>query len=314
MLRVGLVGVGGISGAHIPAWEAMEDVELVALCDIRSEQMEKYKETKRCYMDIQDMLDNEQLDILDICLPTYMHADVSITAMNRGIHVICEKPISLNEDDVKRVYATAASNNVCFMVAQVLRFWSEYDVIKKLYENGTYGKLLSGNMSRLGNFPRWSWDDWMKDECRSGLVSFDLHIHDLDFMVYAFGKPMQIIKNRCKRLDQDYISNIYKYNDFFITTEAAWYAADFPFHASFRFQFEEAVVEWKDGKLIAYPLEGEPIELMKQETTTEGVINLTDMGPYANEIRYFTDCVLSSKKAEKIQPEELETVLQLLCE
>ena len=125
MLKVGLIGVGGISGSHIPAWDAMEDTELAALCDIRPERMEPYPD-KRHYTDLDEMLEKEELDILDICLPTYLHVDFAIKAMQRGIHVICEKPISLKEEDVDRAYRTARENNVCFMVAQVLRFWPEY--------------------------------------------------------------------------------------------------------------------------------------------------------------------------------------------
>ena len=103
MLKVALVGVGGISGAHIPAWEKREDAELTAICDIRPEQMEKYPE-KRHYTDFDEMLEKEEIDILDICLPTYLHADFSVKAMEKGINVICEKPISLKKEDVKRVY------------------------------------------------------------------------------------------------------------------------------------------------------------------------------------------------------------------
>ena len=109
MLRVGLVGVGGISGVHIPAWEAMEDVELVALCDVRPEQMQNHAD-KHCYTDYSLMLQNEKLDIVDICLPTYLHADYAIAAMNKGIHVLCEKPISLKLEDVQRVYGSACAS------------------------------------------------------------------------------------------------------------------------------------------------------------------------------------------------------------
>lgn len=312
MLKVGLIGVGGISGAHIPAWDAMEDVQLVALCDVRPEQLKAYTHTKHCYTDMKEMLDNEELDILDICLPTYLHAEVSIAAMNRGIHVICEKPISLKEEDVKRVYAAAQQNNVCFMVAQVLRFWQEYEVLKEIYDKGTYGKLLSGAMYRLGTCPRWSWDGWMKDENRSGLVPFDLHIHDLDFMVYAFGEPQRVVKSRARRPEQDFMIATYHYKDFFIHAEASWYAGNYPFQCSFRFQFEEAVVEWKDGKLMAYPTEGDPVALMGQAETADGVINLSDLGPYAREIRYFTDCVKAGVPADRVKPAELETVLRLI--
>ena len=99
MLKVALVGVGGISGTHIPAWDSMEDVELVALCDIRPEQMTSYQD-KRCYTDFKEMLEKETIDILDICLPTYMHTEYSIMAMEKGIHVICEKPVSLQKEDI----------------------------------------------------------------------------------------------------------------------------------------------------------------------------------------------------------------------
>lgn len=64
MLKVGLIGVGGISSAHIPAWDAMPDAELVALCDVRPEQMKDYESTKHCYTDAVEMLDKEQLDKL----------------------------------------------------------------------------------------------------------------------------------------------------------------------------------------------------------------------------------------------------------
>ena len=131
MLKIALVGVGGISGAHIPAWDEMENAELVALCDIRPERMEQY-ENKKHYTDFDEMLDNEEIDILDICLPTYLHAEYAIKAMERGIHVISEKPISMNADDIDRVYETAKKNNVKFMVAQVLRFWPEYELLKEI--------------------------------------------------------------------------------------------------------------------------------------------------------------------------------------
>ena len=311
MLKVGLVGVGGISGAHIPAWEAMEDTELVAICDVRPERMDPYP-NKRHYVDFDDMLQNEELDILDICLPTYLHADFAIKAMERGIHVICEKPISLKAEDVERVYATARKMNVKFMVAQVLRFWPEYELIKELHDSQKYGRLLSGHMSRLGQCPKWSWDNWMKDETRSGLVPYDLHVHDLDFMVYAFGNPENVQSLRSKRPEQDYISATYEYPDFFVTAEASWYAAPLPFGAGFRFQFEEALITYTDGKCMIYQNDGTIVDLSTKAEGDTGVINLPKSNAYANEIRYFTDCVIADTFPEKVKPEELKSVINIL--
>lgn len=311
MLKIALVGVGGISGAHIPAWEAMKETELVAICDIRPKCMEKYPEKHR-YTDFEDMLEKEDIDILDICLPTYLHADFAIEAMKRGIHVICEKPISLKEEDVTRIYATAREMNVKFMVAQVLRFWPEYELIKEIYDTRKYGKLLAGYMSRLGAYPKWSWDNWMKDSARSGLVPYDLHVHDLDFMIYTFGKPANVQSHRSKRPEQDYVSVTYEYEDFFITAEASWYAAPLPFQAGFRFQFEEALITYVDGKCTIYKNDDSIVDYVSGAIGDTGSINLPKSDAYANEIRYFTECVLSDKFPEKIKAEELKTAISIL--
>ena len=264
MLKIALAGVGGISGAHIPAWEAMEDAELVALCDIRPEQMEKYPD-KRHY-----------------------------------------------EEDVDRAYRTARENNVCFMVAQVLRFWPEYEALKRIYDEKTYGRLLSGSMTRLGCYPKWSWDGWMMDEKRSGLVPFDLHIHDLDFMIYGFGKPKEKTVFRSKRPEQDFINAVYEFDGFFITSQASWYASPYPFKAQFLFQFENAVVAFEDGKMTVYERDGKIFSPIGESVSDTGNIGLPASDAYANEINYFADCVRTGKDPEKVKPDELETVIDIL--
>lgn len=313
MLKVGLVGVGGISGAHISAWNSMTDVQLVALCDIRPEMLEKYPE-KHHYTDLDEMLEKETLDILDICLPTWLHVDVAVKAMEKGIHVLCEKPISLHAQDVDRAYSTAEKMGVQFMVAQVLRFWPEYVLLKEIFDSKKYGKLLSGYMSRLGVRPNWSWDGWMMDESRSGLVPYDLHVHDLDFMVYAFGEPTAVQKHRCQLPNQDYISAVYEYPGFFITAETSWYAAPLPFAAGYRFQFEEALITYVNGVCTVYQNDGAILDLSAAASNhvDTGSINLIQSDAYAAEIRYFTDCVLRGQAPDRVKPAELKTVINIL--
>lgn len=309
MLNVALVGIGGISEVHIPAWNSMAETKLVALCDIRPEQMEKYENVNK-YTDFDEMLSKEQIDILDICLPTYLHVEYAIKAMKNGINVVCEKPISLNYDDVKRVYETANKYNVKFMVAQVLRFWSEYEFVKELIDTKKYGELLSGSMQRLSICPDWSFDGWMTDENRSGLVPFDLHIHDLDFLVYALGKPTQIRSFRSKRPEQDVIEVLYDFNGAVINCEATWYAGKIPFNANFRFQFEKAVVIYADGKLTVYTDNGKTFGGGEGEVSN--TLGLPKTDAYAEELRYFTDCVKNNSFPAIVKPEELEEVISIL--
>lgn len=309
MLKVGLVGCGGISGAHVPGWKALEDCEIVAVCDVRQEMMDKYPGPRQ-YLNFDEMLEKEELDIVDICLPTYLHPDYAIKAMEKGINVLCEKPISLNRDDVERVYAAAEKNKVKFMVAQVLRFWPEYEKVKEFYDNKTYGKLLCGRMQRLGNTPKWSWDGWMQDEKRSGYVPFDLHIHDLDWIVYTFGAPKNHTVYRNQRVEQDHLTVTYEFENFYINTEACWNWAPTPFSAGFRFQFEEAVVEYS-GDMTVYQNDGKIIKL-GADGGEAGVINLPKTDAYGEEIKYFRNCVVNDVAPEKVKAHELATVLEII--
>ena len=311
MLKIAVVGIGGISGAHIPAWISMKEVELVALCDVRLSQLEKYTDF-RTYRDFDEMLEKEKIDLLDICLPTFLHVEYSLKAMNKGINVLCEKPVSLDKADVQKLYECAKINNVKFMVAHVIRFWPEYEMIKELNDSGKYGKMLSGKMTRISQIPGWSWDGWMTDEKRSGLVPFDLHIHDLDFLIYAFGKPKNVKSSRIKRPEQDSFSVIYDFDGAFVCCESAWYAAPLPFESNFRFQFEKALVVYEKGKTIIYEVDGDVLNVNSDGKEELRAINLPKTDAYANEIKYFADCVINNKEVEKIKPDELECVIDIL--
>ncbi len=307
--------MGGISATHCEAWKQIEGVRVIACCDIRPEKADAAAKNMdaAAYYHYEDMAEKEHFDILDICLPTYLHAEYAIRALNAGVHVICEKPISLNIEDVDRVYEAARKNGKNLMIAQVVRFWHEYLVLKQAYDTGRYGRLLSGRMIRLGNTPKASWDNWMRDPERSGLVPFDLHIHDLDFMVYAFGKPDQVTRFRAGTPTQDYFEAIYQYQDFFVSAEAAWFDCNYRFQSAFRFQFEEALLEFKDGKLTIFNRNGSmetPNEIQSQ--AGDGYVPKTNA--YLEEIRYFVECVRAGVPCDKVKAEELKLVLELIAQ
>lgn len=310
-LRVAEVGIGGISGAHIPAWSRMEDVELVAICDIRPEKMDRFDGmiTARKYTDFDEMLEKETFDILDITLPTYLHADFAVKALEKGIHVVTEKPISLKKADVARVYEAAERNNRCFMVAHVLRFWPEYMYLKDCMDTGRFGKLVSGTMTRIGTIPRSSWDNWMQDPERSGMVPFDLHIHDLDFLIYTMGKPQ--VDHLYHAMD--YMHIIYKFGDVPVACESAWFHAPINFRATFRFQFEKAVLDFDGGKLRISKDDWTAQDLDLNSSVEEGNY-IPQSDGYFNELRYFADCVKNGTKPEIMKPCELEAVLDVIAQ
>ena len=106
-----LIGNGFISEVHRNAYRAFaeegKDIELIAICDVRPEMLEK-NSGQRLYTDVDEMLAREsEADFVDICVPTYLHADYAVKALESGKHVICEKPASLKIEDIDRIYDAA---------------------------------------------------------------------------------------------------------------------------------------------------------------------------------------------------------------
>lgn len=314
MLKVGIVGLGGISKAHLAGWKNIEGAEITAVCDVREERFEGHSD-KRCYTSYDEMLEKEEFDIIDVCVPTYLHIEFSLKAINKGINVICEKPISLNPADVNKVYETAEKNGVKFMVAMVTRFMPQYDYIKKVFDSAKYGKLLSGTMSRIGCAPTWSFENWMLNESKSGLIPYDVHIHDLDFLIYTFGKPKDCFVKRSKTAVSDYLNATYNFGDFFINVEGAWYnAPKFPFGFTFKFEFEKAVLAYIPGcKFMIYEEDGNVLDMSPGKVNEDtGDIGLPASNAYEDELHYFFDCVKDNTPIDMIKPEELIASLEIV--
>jgi len=194
VIKVGLIGAGGIGSAHSSAYEQIADAKITAVMDVRGEQAERIAAVHgaKAYTSLDEMLTHETLDMVDICTPSYTHAELSIRCANSGLHVLVEKPIAHTLEEAQAMVAAARQNHVLFMVAQVIRFWPEYAYLKQVCDAGTYGRLVQAWFSRVCGAPSWEWDQWYTDPKRSGLAPFELHVHDLDFIHHLLGKPAAV--------------------------------------------------------------------------------------------------------------------------
>jgi predicted dehydrogenase len=107
-IGVGVVGVAGIARTHYPGWEKSPHTELVALCDVNQEALDRIGEEKgvqRRYTKFEDMLADPDVKIVDVCTPSAFHAPLTIAALEAGKHVICEKPLAPEPEDIKRMIA-----------------------------------------------------------------------------------------------------------------------------------------------------------------------------------------------------------------
>ena len=123
-------------------------------------------------------------------LSIYRVAQYVLLAAKHKKHVICEKPVTLSMGSLERMLAAVSEAGVQFAVGQAVRFWPEYVKTKELYDAGELGVVKYARASRLSVHPLWS--EWYRKPENSGGGLFDLHLHDVDYLCYLFGKVKQV--------------------------------------------------------------------------------------------------------------------------
>ncbi|MDP4119100.1 MAG: Gfo/Idh/MocA family oxidoreductase [Bacillota bacterium] len=303
MIKVGLIGFGGMGGVHAQCYEALSDkVKVVAVADPVEEKRKEAVEKFACdtYESGEQLIENADVDMVDICTPTFLHTKFAVKAMENGINVFMEKPVCLNEQEAQLLLETESKTGCKVQIGQVIRFWNEYAWLKNTFESGVYGKLISGVFTRLSANPNWSWENWYNDPDRSGTIALDLHVHDVDFVRYLLGEPLDV-SSRCTRNSQGVIEQIfssYKYENAVVTTEGCWdFANSFPFTMGYRVKFEKATVVFDSTatpSLVVYQNSEDKIipdvtsDFDKGENTG---INISSLGAYYTEINYFVEAL-----------------------
>ncbi|MFE7063211.1 Gfo/Idh/MocA family protein [Sutcliffiella sp. NPDC057660] len=197
-LRVGVVGCGSIAKyRHLPEYHANQNVELVALCDIVQERAEHASEQYggKVYTDYKEMIDREELDIVSVCTPNYLHAPVSIYASKAGINVLCEKPMATSKEEADEMIAAAKESGKKLMIAHNQRFVPSHQKARQLIESGEVGKIYSFRTAFGHPGPEgWSVDgkdSWFfrKEEAFIGAMG-DLGVHKSDLMRYLLGEEI----------------------------------------------------------------------------------------------------------------------------
>lgn len=325
MVRAGLIGIGGMGGGHLNNLlrfsEEGEIIQLAAVCDIRPERFENKQqdfnidlgEAKtdyhdyRCYTDYEEMIDKEELDMVIIALPTYLHKEATIKCLTKGIHVLCEKPMGMDVAECEEMIAKSKETGKQLMIGQVLRFWGTYEELKKAVDSKKYGEVTSAAFFRGGSLPQWSYQNWLyKRECGGGAMH-DQHVHDVDFVQYLFGMPQAVSslgKIIMKGSGHDSVSTNYIYeDDKVVNTQDDWMLQDDTFHMNFRVNFETATMWLKDDGLFLCEEGGKPHP-----------VDCDNENAYYKEAKYFAQLIENPQMENTINPPEdsLETV-RLVC-
>lgn len=197
-LRVGVIGCGSIAQhRHIPEYLANQNVELVAVCDINGDRVKEVAEQYdvAVYTNYEELLSSGTVDAVSVCTPNYLHAPISIAALNAGLHVLCEKPMATSKQEAEAMIAAAEESGKKLMIAHNQRFVPSHQRARQLIASGEIGKIYSFRTAFGHGGPEgWSVDgkdSWFfdKDKAFVGAMG-DLGVHKTDLLRYVLGEEI----------------------------------------------------------------------------------------------------------------------------
>jgi predicted dehydrogenase len=324
MIKVGLVGYGFMGHMHAQCYEAAGG-KVAAVADVEPEKRKEAEEKLKCFTfpGLQDLLETVDVDLVDVCTPTYLHEEIVTAAAAGGKNIMCEKPMSLTVKSCDRMIKAARKAGVKFMVGQVIRFWPEYRIIKEIVDSGVYGRAEWASARRLSPPPSWAWQGWLLDPARSGGAVLDLHIHDLDYLNWLLGAPKRVLASGAAGPHGgiDSIMTLaweHESGAKSAVEGSLVLAPGFPFNMGLLVACEKATIRFDSAaspSLVVYPFQGPtyspPLPALEIGVSSETRGNIGSLGGYYNEIKYFLDCLEAGRAPEVVTPESAREAVRL---
>ena len=318
MLKIGIIGFGGMGHVHASQYVKTPDTCLTAVADIRPEQLKGQAmelnigpgeacdmQDVATYLSGDEMLAAEALDLVSVCLPTDIHADYTVKALTAGCHVLCEKPMSRTLAQADDAIVARDRSGKQLMVAQCLRFWPCYERLVEAYGSGEFGKLLMLSMRRVSAPPGWgAARSWFMDGTRSGGALLDMHIHDTDFANHLLGVPTAVTTvgtPHCSGAIDNAVTHYHYDGGPVVMAETSWsYSGGFKM--GFCALFENATLEmgYQDDNLT----------LLRPGQLPE-TLELPSEGGYEREIAYLIDCIRADRKPERCTAESTRETMRI---
>ena len=304
-----------MGGVHLRAWRDVAGVTLAAVFANDERQLtgeltaqgnlgrptERFDfSAVKKYRELAPLLADQEIDALDLCLPTFMHEEVAVAALRAGKHVLVEKPISLDGASGNRIIAEAEKAGRVLMCAQVLRFLPEYMALRNALPR--LGAVRSAFFRRRCAAPAWG--GWLKDPAKSGGGAFDLLIHDVDMCLHLFGRPSSVcaVGHLDTAASLDILHSHLQYPFGTVVVSGGW-----QHEGAYPFGMEYSVTA--DGGTVEFSSAGRAPVLYSK---TEEALPLDGVDGYEAEIAYFAECCKTGRRPERCLPVESAYAVELM--
>ena len=294
-----------MGGVHLNAYANIPEAEVVGVADPSRESAASGARLAgtRPYSSYEELVAAEDVDVVDVCLPTAFHKDLAVKAARDGKHVILEKPIARTIEDAAEILEAFSGGGSRLFVGHVVRFFPEYVAIKEKIDAGELGTIGVVRTSRRSPFLR-GWNDWYADWRVSGGVLVDLVIHDFDFLRWALGDVERVyargvLGREYNRLDYALVTLRFE-GGAIAHVEAHW-GYPGPFNYTIEVAGSRAILTADSTEPATLDLVGSPDE----------VPNLASgRSPYERELAHFVRCIATGEESV-VKPEDAYEALRI---
>ncbi|WP_210508511.1 Gfo/Idh/MocA family protein [Naasia sp. SYSU D00057] len=308
-IRVGLIGAGGIAGAHVKGYlENPDTVQLVAVADPVQEHAERRAQLTGAatYTSYQDMLREAELDAVDICLPHHLHRDAIVAAARAGKHILCEKPLCLTDEEAAEVQAAVREAGVTLMCAHNQLFSPPVAKAVELIGEGLLGEVYevrtTDSFFNDFNPETMGWRASAKTSGGGELIDTGYHPTYL-MLQLAGGEPVEVTAmlstHRLKFMEgEDSAQVLVRFDNGVVGTLTTSWAYN-PSSNTERFSVVgEKGALFSDGRNLSYRL----------RTGEQATLEFPEVDEFAAEIAHFAGCVRTGAKPIHSEKEGIEVL------
>ena len=289
-MKIGLIGSGFMGKVHAAAWAQTPAVLAGVLSSDREGAASLASEYGGTVYDSLDAMLSD-VDVVDICAPTYLHKEFALQAAAAGKHIVCEKPLARTLADAHAMIAACEQAGVMLLVAHVVRFFPEYASAKAIVERGEIGRVGVTRLTRCSFKPaRNEPSSWFHDTAKSGGMMFDLMIHDFDYARWISGDVATVyakhVIDRFPDAPGDYALAILKHtNGAMSHIEGGWAYPVPMFRTALEIAGERGLIEHPATSSVA-------VNIYQHETSSADVTiavprNPVLEDPYTTQIKHF---------------------------
>lgn len=326
MFNIGIIGLGFMAAAHIKAYRLIPGARITAICnpsgrnldgdltkvggnvgDPNGIRLDMSEVT--AYRDPAALLADPNVQIVDVCTPTRTHVSIGLAAIAAGKPMMIEKPLARTSAEAHRLASAAALSGVIAMPAMCMRFWPEWAWLKEAIDSGRYGSVRAARFRRVAEPPAWGHTHFFNG-ADSGGALLDLHVHDVDFIQFCFGRPRRVTASGFRQVSgaiDHVVALIETAGGATVSAEGSWcMAPGYGFHMEYTVNFEQATADYNLDR---------GADALKLFTPGQAPQVLRPSGGdgYVGELTYFLDCVRHGRAPRTVTLADGATAVEI-CE